>query len=349
MLGFLAVVIVFSVVIIIHEFGHFLAARRMGVRVERFSLGFGRILWSKKIGDTEYAVSSIPVGGYVKMSGEEPSDKYEQKPWEFCNKPPGKRFWILFTGAAVNYIFAFLIFSFILPTSRVGIVLEDMPACGAGLRTADRIISIDGKKTEYWYEVLDIVSKDISARPLKMQIERDGNIIDLSVTPKILDSKDIFGRESKRAKIGIGYYGEVGILKADDPLRYLITGARQTLDNTSLTYRFIWYLISGKVSVRGTVTGPVGIAVILAKAAKVGIVYLLYLVGHINLALAIFNLLPFPLLDGGHILFLGLEKIRKRPLSLKTQEAIQYVAITLLIALMVFVTYNDIFLLRFLK
>lgn len=348
MLGFLAVVIVFSVVIIVHEFGHFLAARRMGVKVERFSLGFGKVLWSKRIGDTEYAVGSIPVGGYIKMSGEEPSDKHKQKPWEFYGKPPGKRFWILVAGAAINYIFAFLIFSFILPTSRVGIVLKDMPAYEVGIKTNDRIISINGKKTMYWYEVLDIVSKDISAKPLRLQIEREGNIVDLTVTPKILELRDIFGREIKRAKIGIGFYGDVEILKAN-PSRYLITGARQSLDNTLLTYRFIWYLITGKVSVRGTVTGPIGIAVILAKAAKVGVVYLLYLVGHINLALAIFNLLPFPVLDGGHIMFLGLEKIRKRPLSLKTQETIQYVAITLLIAFMIFVTYNDIFLLRFLK
>lgn len=348
MLGFLAVLVVFSVVIIIHEFGHFLVARRMGVRVERFCLGFGRILWSKKMLDTEYAVGSIPVGGYVKMAGEEPSDKGQPKPWEFYSQPPGRRFWILFAGAAINYIFAFLIFSFILPSSRVGIVLEDMPAYEAGLKTGDRIISINGEKTRYWYEVLDIISRDISAKPLRLKILRDKEILEMIIAPKILELKDIFGRRIKRAKIGIGYYGDVETLKAN-PLRYLITGTRQTLDNTFLTYRFMWYLISGKVSVRGTVTGPVGIAVILAKAAKIGFVYLLYLVGHINLALAIFNLLPFPVLDGGHIMFLGLEKLRKKPLSPKTQETIQYVAITLLIAFMIFVTYNDIFMLKFLR
>lgn len=348
MLGVLSVVVVFSLVILIHELGHFLSARRIGVRVERFCLGFGKLLWSRKIGDTEYALGSIPVGGYIKMSGEEPSDKHQGKPWEFSSQPPGKRFWILFAGAAVNYMFAFLIFSFILPTSRVGIVLEDMPAYQAGIKPNDRIVSINGEKTRYWYEVLDIVSGNISAKPLKMQIEREEKTLELTVTPKILESKDIFGREIKAAKVGIGYYGDVEVLKAR-PLRYLITGVRQTLDNTLLTYRFLWYLISGKIAVRGTVTGPVGIAVILAEAAKVGFIYLLYLVGHINLALAIFNLLPFPVLDGGHILFLGLEKIRGRPLSFKTQERIQYVAITLLIAFALFVTYNDLFMFKFLK
>ena len=116
-----------------------------------------------------------------------------------------------------------------------------------------------------------------------------------------------------------------------------------------MTYKIIWYLITRKVPLKGTVSGPVFIVTMLGKAVKVGFAYLIYLVAHINLALAIFNLLPFPVLDGGHIIFLGLEKIRRRPLEPKVQEIIQYVAITLLIALMIFVTYNDIIMLRFLK
>jgi regulator of sigma E protease len=168
------------------------------------------------------------------------------------------------------------------------------------------------------------------------------------IAPKLIESKNIFGKDVKRPKIGIGYYGDVILLKTD-PYGYIKTGIRQTLDNTSLTYRFIWYLITGKVSMKGTVTGPIGIAMILGKAVKIGMVYLIYLVAHINLALAVFNLLPFPVLDGGHILFLGLEKIRRRPLSPKVQEVIQYIAIACLVAFMLLVTYNDIFMLKFLK
>ncbi|NQT91053.1 MAG: site-2 protease family protein [Candidatus Omnitrophica bacterium] len=342
MLTLLTVIIVFSVVIIIHELGHFLVARRIGVKVERFSLGLGKVLWSKRFGETEYAISAVPFGGYVKMAGEEPTDKREGKPWEFYSKPPGKRFWILFAGAAVNYLFAFLVFSFILPTSRVGIVFKDMPAYNAGMETKDRIVSIDNKKVKYWYEVVDIVSKDASTRPLRFQVDRDGRIMELTLTPTLMESKGIFGQTKERPKIGISYYGDVEILKSRSPLKYLTTGLRQTFHNTSITYKYIWYLITGKVPIKGTVTGPVGIAVILGKAARVGFVYLLFLVGHINLALAIFNLLPFPVLDGGHILFLGLEKIRKRPLSPKAQEIIQYVAISLILAFFLFVSYNDI-------
>lgn len=340
-LAFVTVVIVFSFVVLVHELGHFFMARRMGVKVEKFSLGLGKVLWSKKFGDTEYAISVIPFGGYVKMAGEEPTDKHEGKPYEFYAKPPGKRFWILLAGAGVNYFIAFLIFSFIVPTSRVGAVLEDMPAHQAGIQTKDRIVSINGKDIRYWYELLDIVSKNTEAKPFNIKIERDKEILDLVVSPKIIESKDLFGRSVKRAKIGIGYYGDVEVLKAN-PLQCFATGARQTIGNTLLLYRYIWYLMSGKVPVKGAVTGPVGIAVILAEALKIGFAYLIYLVAHINLALAVFNLLPFPILDGGHIMFLGLEKIRRKPLAFKTQEMIQYVAISLLVAFFLFVSYNDV-------
>lgn len=341
MLTFFAVVFVFSIVIMVHELGHFFMARRVGVKVERFSLGFGRVLWSKRKGDTEYVLSAIPFGGYVKMAGEDPSDTREGKPWEFYAKPAGMRFWILCAGAVVNYLLAFLIFCFIVPTSRVGIVLNDMPAYAAGVKTNDKIIAVNGKSTNYWYEVLDIISKSKEDEMLSLQIERDNKRLNITVAPTFLVSKNIFGKEIKKPKIGIGYYGDVQVLKAS-PIEYLITGFRQTLDNTLLTYRFIWYLITGKVSVQGSVTGPVGIAIIIGKAARIGLAYLIYLIAHINLALAIFNLMPFPVLDGGHIMFLGLEKIRKKALAPKTQEAIQYMSISVLILFFLFVSYNDV-------
>jgi len=348
MLTVVTVVVVFSIVILVHELGHFISARRIGVKVERFSLGFGKVLWSMKKGDTEYAISIVPFGGYVKMAGEEPSDKHEGKPYEFYAKPPGKRFWVLFSGAAVNYLLALILFSFIVPTSRVGFVLEDMPAHKAGLQPGDRIVSINGQETKYWYNIQKTVSGDVDGSPLRLSIEREGKFLDLLIVPDMVESKNIFGKITETAKIGISYYGDVAVLKAN-PIVCLKVGLRQTIDNTLLTYRFLWNIITGKMPLKGRVTGPVGIAVILGKAVKIGFTYLLYLVAHINLALAIFNLLPFPVLDGGHILFLGLEKIRRKPISLKVQEVMQYVAISLLIALMLYVTYNDIFMLKFMK
>lgn len=341
MLSIIGVVVVFSIVILVHELGHFLMARYMGVKVERFALGLGKVLLSKRIGDTEYAICLIPFGGYVKMAGDEPADKLSSNRREFFGQSPGRRFWIIFAGAAVNYIFAFLIFSFIVPTSRIGIVIKDMPAHKSGIETGDRIVAINEREVKYWYQVLDVVSKDHDARPLRMVIEREGVSSEVIITPDILELKGLFGREVKKSKIGIGYFGDVEMLKGS-PVKHLAAGARQTFMNTALTYRFIWYLITGKIALKGAATGPVGIAIILGKAIRVGVVYLIYLVAHINLALAIFNLLPFPVLDGGHILFLGIEKIRRRPISVKVQEIVQYVAVILIIAFFLLVTWNDI-------
>ncbi len=341
MLSVIGVVVVFSVVILAHELGHFLMARYMGVKVERFALGLGKVLLSKRIGDTEYVICLIPFGGYIKMAGDEPTGKPSSNRQEFFGQPPGRRFWIIFAGAAVNYIFAFLIFSFIVPTSRIGMVIKDMPAYKSGIETGDRIVAINDKEIKYWYQVLDFVSEDYDARPLKMMVDRGGVTFEATITPDILELKGLFGREIKKPKIGISYFGDVEVLKGG-PVKHLTAGARQIFANTILTYKFIWYLVTGKIALKGAAAGPIGIAVILGKAIKVGFVYLVYLVAHINLALAIFNLLPFPILDGGHIFFLGIEKIRKRPLSIKVQGVVQYIAITLIIAFFLLVTWNDI-------
>jgi regulator of sigma E protease len=341
MLSVITVVVVFSVVILVHELGHFLVARRMGVKVERFALGLGRVLASREINGTEYAICAIPFGGYVKMAGDEPSDKISNNKSEFFGQPPGKRFWIIFAGAGVNYLLAFFIFSFIVPTSRVGIVVEGMPAEKAGIQTGDKIVSINGNKTDYWYQVLDIVSKHDGTAPLLIELDRKGDIMQMLVAPDMVESQAFFGVGKTTPKIGISYFGDVKILKAK-PGQYFLTGIKQTFANTALTYRFIWYLVTGKVGLRGSTAGPIGIAVILGEAVKVGFAYLVYLVAHINLALAIFNMLPFPVLDGGHILFLGFEKIRKRPLAVKVQESIQYVAVFFIILLFLVVTWNDI-------
>jgi regulator of sigma E protease len=332
---------VFGMVILVHELGHFIMARRMGVHVERFALGLGKVLISKKIGGTEYAICAIPFGGYVKMAGDEPLNKISDNKKEFFGQPPGKRFWIILAGAGVNYLLAFFIFSFIVPTSRVGIVVENLPAHKAGIETGDRIVSIDGHAVDYWYQVLDIVSKYESSEPMDIGIEREGKVENLSLRPDLVESKGLFGRHVIKPGIGISYFGDVEILKAG-PIEYITTGFKQTFANTALTYRFIWYLITGRVGLRGSATGPIGIAVILSHAVKVGFVYLVYLIAHINLALAIFNMLPFPVLDGGHILFLGIEKIKKRPVDVKVQEIIQYIAIFLIMLLFFVVTWNDI-------
>jgi len=334
----IAVIAVFSMVILVHECGHFFVARRMGVKVERFALGLGRVLVSKKVKGTEYALCLIPFGGYVKMAGDEPSGEVMKESYKYFGQAPGRRFWIIFAGAGLNYLLAFVIFCFVVPTAKVGLVVKDMPAYKAGIESGDKILSINGNRTEYWYQVLDTVSSNRDATTaLRFQLERKGETLEAVVIPEAASEAPA----RKVRKIGISSYGDVRFLKAA-PGRYIITGMKQTLSNTLLTYKFIWYLITGKIALKGSATGPVGIAVIIGRAINIGLAYLLYLIAHINLALAIFNLLPLPVLDGGHILLLGIERIMKRPVSVKVQEVIQYVAIFFITLLFATVTWNDI-------
>jgi len=338
MLTIFAVIVVFSFVILVHELGHFIAARRIGVRVEKFALGFGKTLFSTRRGETEYCINVVPFGGYVKMAGEEQTDKHEGKAWEFLAKPHGKRFWVLFSGAAVNYLFAFLIFCFVLPTTHVIKVVENLPAEKAGMQADDRVLSIDGERIWSFSGVIDAVSKNKEADPLLFQIEREGKVLEFEITPTLAHLE---GEGGERFVIGVKGADKFQVLKRH-PLEYLRAGASQSFYITTALYKFLWRLITGKESLKKNVAGPVGIAVIIGHAARAGVLHLLWFMGYINAVLAIFNLLPFPILDGGHILFLGLEKLRRRPLSLKAQEIMNNVALALILVFFVFVTWNDL-------
>ncbi len=346
MLSIVTVVIVFSVLIVVHEFGHFMMAKRCGVRVEKFSLGFGPKVVGVKRGDTEYRISAIPLGGYVKMAGETHDDNLTGKPWEFLSKPPGERFKIIVSGAALNYILGIVLFTAVFMMgapallSVVGEVMDGTPAQKAGIRAGDRIISIDGQDIEYWDQLQAIVHKKTEGR-LKLQVERNGRVIRLNVKPMVEERKDVFGNEVRIAIMGIRPSEELTFIKYD-PAQSIYKGAVRTFELTALTFKAIWNMILGRLSVKDSVTGPVGIFVLTAKVARLGLVYLLNFMAVISISLAIFNVLPIPVLDGGHILFLIIEKVRRRPLSVKVQEMATQVGLGLLILLMMFVLYYDV-------
>jgi len=341
------VLAVFSLLILMHEAGHLVAAKRCGVKVETFSLGFGRRLWGLTLGGTDYRISVLPFGGYVKMAGEEASE-VEGKEWELASKPAGKRFWIMASGAITNYIFAFILFSVIfmvgVPTlsNRVGQILKGYPAEKAGIMVGDRILSVNGRETEYWEDIVEAIQKaSQGASSLDVRIMRDGNIMDIGVRPDISSVTNIFGQTISRPLIGIAPQNEV-LSISYDPLRAVYYGGKRLLVLTGLTYKGIWLLLTGGMPVKSSVSGPIGIAHLMGQAAQLGIVPLLIITAHVSMALAIFNLLPFPVLDGGHIIFLGLEKLRGRPLGVKTQEIITQAALVLLIAFAVFVSWQDL-------
>jgi len=321
-------------------------AKRMGVRVELFSIGFGPKIKSFKKGDTQYAISAIPVGGYVKMAGEELPGDFKGAAWEFYSKPIHKRFNIVVSGAVVNYILGFVLFCTVfmigapVPTSRIGKILEGYPAEKAGLRENDKIIEIDGKKVKYWEDVLQILHNKKEQDMTMLVVARDGDLLAFTLSGKSAESKDIFGKPVKVTLIGIAPSNEVDFVKHGF-FKSVKIGAQTTWRITALTYRAIWSMLTGALSVK-EVSGPIGIFAMTGEFPKMGFVHLLWISAVISVSLAIFNLLPFPILDGGHILFLGIEKLKGRPIDKKIQEVVQQVALVLLITFMLFVSWNDV-------
>lgn len=345
MLSLIYFLIVLSILVLAHEFGHFLAARRVGVRVEKFSIGFGPKLFSFKKGETEYIISAIPLGGYIKMSGDEPAELTGKK-WEFLSRSVWDRFKIIFAGPLFNYILAFLIFSVIYMfgsptlTTEVGELLKDYPAQKSGLQVGDTITAIDGKSVKYWEDLTEIIHKHTGGA-MKLTVMNNGRETSVEIQPIIRDTKDIFGNETKVALIGIlpsqkiekvryGFFDSFGM------------GLKKIWQLTAVTLKALFAIITGKLSFKESMTGPIGIFVITGKAAQMGIIYLMHLMALLSASLAIFNLLPLPVLDGGHIIFLAIEKLRGKPFSVKTQEWISNAGIVFLILLTVFIFYNDI-------
>ncbi|NQT47193.1 MAG: RIP metalloprotease RseP [Candidatus Omnitrophica bacterium] len=346
MLNTISFIFVLSVLIIVHEFGHFIMARRCGVRVERFAIGFGPRLWSIKKGYTEYCICAVPLGGYIKMSGDTLDEGLKGNKWEFYSKSVSKRAGIIAAGPALNYISAIIILSFIFMlgnpvlTARVGMIMDDYPAKAADIREGDKIVAIDNEGVEYWEDVAEIIHKKTSGDPVMLVIEREGEIFHKKVTPKISEVRDIFGKERRIARIGIAPHEEIVRIK-HGPIRSVALATQRTMKLTGLICRLLWSIVTGAVPLGETVSGPVGIFVITGKAAQLGLIYLFQLMAHLSITLAIFNLLPIPVLDGGHILFLGIEKLRGRRVSVEIQERATQVGLGLLIALMVFVFYSD--------
>jgi len=347
LLTIILVIVVFSVLILVHEAGHLLAAKKCGIRVEAFSLGFGKRLCGIELGGTDYRISLFPFGGYVKMAGEDPSEATGEE-GELYSKPPGRRFWVMVAGSLTNYVFAFLLFSIIfmigVPTlsNEIGQVLKEYPAEKAGIKVGDTILSINAQKTVYWDDIVNAIKKgSVGAASLEIEVERDERIFMIRVKPAISEVTNIFGQTISRPMLGIAPKDKI-LPVSYGPVRAIYHGGKRLLILTGMTYKGLWLLLTGALPVKQSVTGPIGIMHLIGQAAHMGIVPLLIITAHVSMALAIFNLLPFPVLDGGHVIFLALEKLRGRPLTPKVQENITNVAFIILMTLILFVTWQDL-------
>lgn len=346
MIATLIFILILSLLIVVHEFGHFIVARKNGVRVEQFSLGFGKCLWRRKKGDTEYSLNLIPLGGYVKMAGDN-LEEYKGKSDEYFSKSPGKRFQIIVFGPLLNYFLGFIFFWAIFLigyptlTTKVGGLIDGFGAQSAGLMVGDRIRAVDNHEVSDWNALQKEIQKNSSAGSVKLAVLREGKELEVSVGLKEKSGVDALGQKRSLSLIGITPFDETLELR-HGPVKSIFLAAQKTLDLTLTTYQAFWFLITGKISMRESMAGPLEIFFMTSKAATLGLVAVFHLIAALSISLAIFNLLPVPVLDGGHLLLLGIEKIRRKPLEIKIERILTNIGFSLLLTLVALVTYNDI-------
>ncbi|HEX9751578.1 MAG TPA: RIP metalloprotease RseP [candidate division Zixibacteria bacterium] len=345
----LAAIFVLGVLVFVHELGHFLVAKWAGIKVERFSLGFPPKMVGITIGETEYCISWLPLGGYVKMAGENPEDgESTGDPREFMSKSIGARAAVIVAGPLMNFIAAILAFSLVLmfwgrPTLDtehvlIGPVLEGSPADSIGLRNGDVILAVDHETVATFEEMASRVQTR-AGQSLELLWRRDGELYSAMITPKTDTLRDSAGADSVivgRIGVGLGYtYEPVGVLAS------IVEGTKQSITVTATMFGFLGGLFSGDVSIK-MVSGPVGIVRFAGTAAREGFDMLLNFMAILSVNLAILNVLPIPILDGGHLVFLAMEKLRGRPLTIRQRAIAQQVGFALLLLLIVTVTYHDI-------
>jgi len=416
---------VLGVLIFIHELGHFAVAKWVGVRVEKFSLGFGKKIFGFKRGDTEYLVSMLPLGGYVKMAGDEPDEEREGASYEFLSKTVFERAAIVVAGPIMNIVLAailmvcpyiigvavekymtepvkvswmekgslaeksgiklgdtidkvngetvnvwadyfnflasgetvetvtvqrdlgtklikipaqeassyvhFGIHPFTLP--KVGGLQGGMPAANAGIEVGDVVVAIDGEAVATWSEMAEIISSK-GGQDVVLTLSRNGKTLSKPIIPKL-------NEKLNKGFIGITPYSEMRTVSY--PVSVSVSKGMRDFKNMSLAvFKFLKTLVSGEKEAFKNLGGPIMIYQVTGVVAKSGFTSLLKFMGFLSLQLGILNLFPIPVLDGGHLLFYGIELVRRKPISQKKQELVQNVGMALLLFMIVAVSYNDI-------
>ena len=334
----LATVFVFGLLVFVHELGHFITAKLTGMRVDEFAIGFGPRLLRFRYGETVYSLRIVPLGGFNDIVGMTADDN-EAGERGYCKKPILSRMIVILAGSAMNLILPVVLFFGIFffagvqtpnPAPVLGTVLVDSPAAEAGLLANDRILAIDGQPIETWQEMVDAIRMNHGTVPMTMQVERAGQKLPISVTPR-------YDAAHERGVIGIvnayessypGFFASVGM--AFERTAMIIAMMLDAL------YRIILELSGSELA------GPIGVAQMAGEVAEMGIVPLLNFAALLSLNLAIINLLPVPALDGGHFLTLCVEAVRGKPLSPKVMHYIQNAGVGFIVVLMLLSMKNDV-------
>jgi regulator of sigma E protease len=408
-----------GVIIVVHEAGHLLVAKAFGVRVLTFSVGFGRRLWGIRRGETDYRVSAIPLGGYVRLGGENPEEVTDD-PREFLNKPRWQRVLVYLAGPAMNVVLAIVIFAGLFMVGIEVMNLPDMPplvggveagssAAKAGLKRGDLILRVKGEEVDDWQDVAFALMGS-PEQPVPLTVRRDHGTLQAVVTPRriprydmgdfagllpsvrpqiiqvepdkpaaqagfrpgdeiravdgrpIVDSQAfvdaISGRSSQRVGVEVVRDGQpltlfvvpkngrigvsIGLYQRYGPARAIVEGVRYNVQLVTDTFRILGKLLNRQLSAKATFAGPLEIARQSGDAARLGFKYLLHLMGFISISIAIMNLMPIPILDGGQIFILMVESVIRRDLSMRLKEVISQVGFVMILLLMFVVIYFDV-------
>lgn len=413
-----------GVIIVVHEAGHLLVAKAFGVRVMTFSVGFGKRLWGIQRGETEYRVSAVPLGGYVRLGGESPEDVDPSDPREFLNKPRWQRILVYLAGPAANVILAILVFAIVFMVGIEVMNFPDLPAlignveagssaAQAGLRRGDKILTVKGEAVDNWQDVL-ITLMGSPDKPVPLTFQRGAQTLPATVTPKrvpryevgdfaglvpsvrpqvieiihgqpaeaagfhpgdeiravdgrpILDSQAfidaISPRPGQRVEVevardgrplmlsvvprndgGSGRIGvKIGFFQRYGPAKAFYEGARYSVQTVGQIFQILGKIFTRQLSAKSALAGPIEIAKQSGDAARIGFKYLLQLMGFISISIAVMNLMPIPILDGGQIFILMVEGVIRRDLSLRLKEIISQVGFVMILLLMFVVIWFDL-------
>lgn len=345
MITLLILIIILGVLIFVHEFGHFIVAKKTGVFVEEFALGMGPQIfkWKRKNDPTTYSIRLLPIGGFCAMAGEvvEEKDKKLKKNQYMCNKKPYQKFLILVAGVTMNFILALILFflqGLIWGSSNqlsyVGMVTENSAVAKAGITEGDRIISINGVKTNTWDKIQVAIALKNDSKSYEFVVKKsDGSVNKYEVTPNY--TKDEKGNEVMVFGFGAGNTLNKGFIAS---IKYSLIKFYSVISSMTL---IIIKLFSGALGLK-SLSGPVGMYTVVGESAKLGIQSLLYLTAYLSVNLGFINIIPFPAFDGGRILFVIIEKIKGSPVKAEVENWFHTIGFILLMILTVVITYQDI-------
>lgn len=329
----LLAVVLFLLLIVFHEFGHFIVAKKSGIKVNEFAVGMGPLIYSKEKGETKYSFRAIPIGGYCAMEGEEDESN---DPRSFDNAPAFKRFLTILAGPVANLIISVLVFTIVggisgVVTTKVSDFIEDSPAKIAGIEKGDEISKLNGKEISDFTEISKVVNdfykdKDFE-KEINVEVKRDGKDLDFNFKPKV---------EAENVYIGI-----IPARRTPGFFEAIALGFKETGRNIKMIFTILGRLFTGKLAL-GALSGPVGVLKELGNQAQSGLANLLYFLAYISVNLAVFNLLPIPALDGSKLLTSAIEMITGKKINKKLEERITMVGFFILLGLILVVSIKDI-------